>query len=76
MHLEGAELNALKGARNLIASHRPVIAVTTYHNSNGLWALPRWVMDEFPDYKFLMRLHGWCGTGAVLYGLPETKGKN
>lgn len=70
LHLEGGELAALKGGLGKIRAHRPLIAATTYHNRLGLWELPDWLMDNLPDYVFLMRLHGWCGTGAVMYCIP------
>jgi len=74
LHLEGAELDALRGARETIRCHRPVIAVTTYHNADGIWRTPAWLMDTLEDYRFLMRLHSWCGTGAVVYALPQEQG--
>jgi FkbM family methyltransferase len=73
LHLEGAELPALKGARQTIARHRPIIAATTYHNDDGIWRTPAWLMENLEDYRVLMRLHGWCGTGAVVYAIPEER---
>jgi FkbM family methyltransferase len=73
LHLEGDELTALKGGIKTIQLNRPIIAATGYHNRSGLWELPRWLMDSLPDYKFLLRLHGWCGTGMVVYALPKER---
>ncbi len=70
LHLEGGELEALKGAARTIRRHRPIIAVTTYHNHLGLWELPQWLMELVPDYRFYLRLHSWCGTGSVMYCVP------
>ncbi len=70
LHLEGAELDALKGCRDTILRHRPIVVTTSYHNHQGLWELPRWLMGELPHYVFYMRMHGWCGTGAVVYCIP------
>jgi FkbM family methyltransferase len=72
-HLEGAELDALKGAYNTISQYRPIIAVTSYHNHEGLWMLPQWLMNNLPNYRFYMRLHSWCGTGAVVYALSKKR---
>jgi hypothetical protein len=74
LHLEGHELDALRGAERTIRRHRPIIAVTTYHTEAGLWKLPSWLMDRLTDYRFCLRLHGWCGTGAVMYCLPNERG--
>ena len=53
LHLEGAELAALKGARRTLASSRPIIAATVYHNADGIWRTPLWLMQTLPDYRFL-----------------------
>ena len=73
LHLEGHELPALRGAQRTLERCRPLLAVTTYHNRDGLWRTPAWLMDHLPDYRFLMRMHGWCGTGAVVYGIPAER---
>lgn len=73
LHLEGAELEALNGAMNTVQTFRPIIAATSYHNNLGLWQLPEWLTANLPDYVFLMRLHGWCGTGSVIYCLPKER---
>lgn len=73
LHLEGSELDALRGARETIRRHRPVLAVTTYHNADGIWRTPAWMMEEVDDYRCLMRLHSWCGTGAVVYAIPRER---
>lgn len=71
LHLEGAELSVLKGALKTIQKYRPKIVMTSYHNSDGLWKSPLWLMDTLKNYQFYMRLHSWCGTGAVIYALPN-----
>jgi FkbM family methyltransferase len=73
LHLEGAELLALKGARETLLSCRPIIATTVYHNADGLWKTPLWMMQTLPDYRFLFRAHSWCGTGAVVYAIPNER---
>lgn len=73
LHLEGHELDALQGAEKTIRRHRPIIAVTTYHSEAGLWQLPSWLMATLMDYRFYLRLHSWCGTGAVMYCLPNER---
>lgn len=75
-HLEGGELDALRGSLKTIEKYRPIIAVTTYHNRLGLWELPKWLMDNLSDYIFLLRLHSWCGTGSVVYCIPMERSRN
>lgn len=73
IHLEGGELAALRGGLRTLLKHRPVLAITVYHNRDGLWRTPAWLMEHLPDYRFLFRVHAWCGTGAVLYALPNER---
>lgn len=73
LHLEGAELLALKGARETLLSCRPIVAATVYHNADGIWKTPLWIMQTLPDYRFLFRAHSWCGTGAVVYAIPNER---
>jgi FkbM family methyltransferase len=70
LHIEGGELNALIGARYTIVKNRPIVMVTTYHNSDGIYKIPIWVNENLTNYHFFMRLHSWCGTGAVVYAIP------
>ena len=73
LHLEGAELEALKGARELLRRDRPIVAATVYHNDDGIWRTALWLMETLRNYRFLFRLHSWCGTGAVVYAIPEER---
>ncbi len=72
-HLEGGELPALKGARETLLANRPIVATTVYHNADGIWKTPHWLMQLLPDYRFLFRAHSWCGTGAVVYAIPQER---
>jgi FkbM family methyltransferase len=73
LHLEGAELSALKGARQTLLTHRPIVAATVYHNADGIWRTPLWLMETLRDYRLLFRAHSWCGTGAVVYAIPNER---
>ena len=73
LHLEGHELAAMKGGLQMLQRHRPLVATTSYHNRLGLHELPRWLMDHLEGYRFLLRLHSWCGTGAVVYAIPKER---
>lgn len=73
LHIEGAEHAALSGSLSVLERYRPLIMATIYHNDLGIWELPSLVMENLPNYRFLLRLHGWVGTAAVLYGIPSER---
>jgi FkbM family methyltransferase len=73
LHLEGEEFAALEGAMRTIRGTRPIIMTTSYHNSLGLSDLPLLLMRNLSGYRFYMRLHGWVGTAAVVYAIPEER---
>jgi FkbM family methyltransferase len=76
MHLEGGELDALRGAVNTIQKYRPIITVTIYHNSDGVWKIPLFLISNARNYKYYMKLHSWGGTGAVFYAIPKKRSTN
>lgn len=70
LHLEGGELEALKGGISWLKKRRPLLAITVYHTSDGVWKIPQFLMRHLESYRFLLRTHAWCGTGMVMYGVP------
>jgi FkbM family methyltransferase len=75
LHLEGVELPALKGARDTLLRRRPIVLATVYHNDDGIWRTAQWLMETLPDYRMLFRAHSWCGTGAVIYAIPNERAR-
>lgn len=73
MHLEGGELDALKGGLQTIQQCRPILAVTVYHNDDGVTLTPLYLMENLQNYRFLFRNHSWAGTGAVIYAIPNER---
>jgi len=52
LDIEGAEGRALKGARTVIASQHPTLAVALYHSLDDFTALPRLIDEIAPGYDF------------------------
>jgi FkbM family methyltransferase len=73
LHLEGGELDALRGARETLRAQRPIVTATVYHNADGIWRTAGCLMREFDDYRFLFRNHCWCAAGAVVYAIPRER---
>jgi FkbM family methyltransferase len=55
MDIEGAELNALKGAEETIRRFKPKLAITVYHNLKDFWEIPEWLESLGLGYKFYLR---------------------
>ena len=58
MDIEGAEMEALNGARRLIEAHRPGLAVCVYHRPADLWRVAALLQGWRLGYRFYLRLHG------------------
>jgi len=69
--IEGAEPEALLGARNIIAGQMPGLAVCVYHRPDHLWRIPLWIKNLVPEYRLYLRNHGYSDT--VCYGVPPEK---
>jgi len=69
LHIEGKELNALLGAKNLIKNYRPLLMINCSHNRDGLWKIPYYMM-QYKDYRFYMRSHAFYGEGLTFYAVP------
>lgn len=73
MDIEGAELEALNGARGIIQRHAPVLAICTYHVQNHLWKIPLLIDSMHPDYSFFLRPHLLEGWDLVCYAIPKAR---
>lgn len=71
--IEGAELEALKGAVNLIKEMTPTIAVCIYHKPQDIFEIPLWINEVNSNYNFYVRTHGRDGFEFVLYAIPVLK---
>lgn len=55
--VEGAEENALRGAKETITSFRPKLNVALYHRNEDMFKLPLLINELNRKYKFYMRHH-------------------
>lgn len=71
MDVEGSELNALKGAKNIIQSNRPKLAISLYHKKEDLINIPLYLNEICVDYKFALRHHSLKHWETILYAMPK-----
>jgi len=73
MDIEGAEVDALKGARNVIASHHPILSICIYHRQSDLWRIPLLIDSIYPGYRHFLRSHEEDGWQTVTYAVPPER---
>jgi FkbM family methyltransferase len=69
--IEGAELDALKGAFQTIVKNKPKLAVCIYHLPDDLWQIPLFIKNNFPFYRLFARTHQYDGLDFVLYAIAD-----
>jgi FkbM family methyltransferase len=69
MDIEGAEYEALKGAKEMICDEHPQLAVCLYHRPDDLWRIPLLLKEWNLDYRFYLRLHKYNCSELVLYAI-------
>jgi len=73
MDIEGAELDALNGARKIIHQYSPVLAICSYHVQDHLWRIPLLIQSINPNYSFFLRPHLVEGWDLVCYAIPKSR---
>ena len=67
MDIEGAEYEALQGARKLIMENRPRMAISVYHKFEDFVTLADLVLKMHPDYRIAFRHYGYDDLETVMY---------
>ena len=67
MDIEGAELKALMGAKQIIKEQKPKLAVCLYHKLKDFWEIPMYIKSVMPSYKLEIRHHYNKYWGTILY---------
>ena len=70
MDVEGAEIDALWGAKKTIETYRPGLAICIYHQPAHLWQIPLLIQSWNLGYRLFIRGHGGNGFDLVMYAIP------
>jgi FkbM family methyltransferase len=72
MDIEGAELNALKGAEKTIIKNKPKLAICIYHSDEDMIRIAEYIHELVPEYKLYVRHYSFypITNEIVLYALP------
>ena len=69
MDIEGSEYRALLGARNIIESYKPKLAISIYHKSEDIWQLPQLILEMNSEYKLYLRHYSTAAAETVMYAI-------
>lgn len=71
MDIEGAELAALEGAREIISRYHPALAICVYHRPSDIWNVPRMVLGMHDGYSVFLRHYTECIYETVMFFVPR-----
>jgi len=71
MDIEGAEYDALSGAKNIIVNQKPTLAISVYHKFDDIYKLPFLIESFGVKYKYYLRHYAMCSAETVLYAIPQ-----
>ena len=67
LDVEGAEYQALSGAKQVILRNKPKLAVCGYHRVEDVWSLPLLIHSILPEYKIYIRQHSRAANERIFY---------
>lgn len=67
MDVEGAELDALIGATQMIKLQKPRLAICLYHKLSDIYEIPSFILSIVPEYRFVVRHYSSNEWETVLY---------
>ncbi|MCY9847734.1 FkbM family methyltransferase [Pectobacterium jejuense] len=71
MDIEGHELQALEGAKNIISNYGPKLAICAYHKIDDFWKIPELVYSYNNNYNLYMRHYTEGLLETVYYFIPK-----
>ena len=71
MDIEGAELDALHGAKGIIVRDKPLMAISAYHRTGDMLAIMDYLHRLVPEYHFFLRHYSIGTADTVLYAAVE-----
>ena len=70
MDIEGAEKEAIDGARKLIKKYHPKLAISVYHKKDDFWKIPELVFSIRSDYKLYLRHYTEGISETIMFFIP------
>jgi hypothetical protein len=71
MDIEGFELNALKGAKEIIKKNKPKLAICVYHKANDIREITNFILSLNPNYRLYFRHYNEGISESVIFFIPN-----
>ena len=71
MDIEGAEYDALMGAKDAICRDKPLLAICVYHKRDDLLTIPKLIKSFSEEYSFYLRAYSRHSIEIVLYAVAQ-----
>lgn len=71
MDIEGAELQALIGAKKIIRKNKPKLAISVYHKKEDIFEIPQVILEYYSGYTLYLRHYSIDSNETVLYAIPK-----
>jgi FkbM family methyltransferase len=72
MDIEGAELEALKGAEITLKRFRPKLAIAVYHRTEDFWEIPKYLDGLELGYEFYLRHFTIHAEETILFAVAKS----
>ncbi len=69
MDIEGAEWDALHGAKETIIKNKPKLAISIYYSNEDMIRLIEYIHSIVPDYRLYVRAHIMGIAETILYAM-------
>lgn len=71
MDIEGAEYDAIEGAKETILKNHPKLAICIYHRKDDFWKIPELVLSIRNDYNIYLRHYSEGFSETVMFFIPK-----
>jgi FkbM family methyltransferase len=71
MDIEGAEIEALEGAKETIREFKPQMAIAVYHELSHYYKIPLYIKNIYPGYRVLFEHYSPGFLDSIMYFLPK-----
>ena len=72
LDIEGAEQDAIDGAKETIKKYKPILAICVYHKAEDWYKIPQKVLESESEYKIYLRHYMEGIFETVMYFIPKS----